>query len=118
MAKLIIKNPYIQCGGSQGADGYMKYIATRPRAERLGDHGLFGDEDSVNLEQAMRELDQYTGNVWTHILSPVKTLRQKTAADAMCRFGQQAPKCPPAFNFPRIRISHDLTVLAEIVFVG
>ena len=36
MAKLIIKNPYIQCGGSQGADGYMKYIATRPRAERLG----------------------------------------------------------------------------------
>lgn len=53
----------------QQSDGYMKYIATRPRAERLGDHGLFGDEDSVNLEQAMRELDQYTGNVWTHILS-------------------------------------------------
>ena len=50
-------------------DGYMKYIATRPRAERLGDHGLFGDEDAVDLEQAMGELDQYTGNVWTHILS-------------------------------------------------
>lgn len=31
MAKLFIKNPYIQCGGSQGADGYMKYIATRER---------------------------------------------------------------------------------------
>ena len=53
----------------QQSDGYMKYIATRPRAERLGDHGLFGDEDGVNLEKAMRELDQYTGNVWTHILS-------------------------------------------------
>ena len=53
----------------QQSDGYMKYIATRPRAERLGNHGLFGDEDGVNLEQAMRELDQYTGNVWTHILS-------------------------------------------------
>ena len=53
----------------QQSDGYMKYIATRPRAERLGDHGLFGDEDAVDLEQAMRELDQYTGNVWTHILS-------------------------------------------------
>ena len=25
----------------QQTDGYMKYIATRPRAERLGDHGLF-----------------------------------------------------------------------------
>ena len=53
----------------QQSDGYMKYIATRPRAERLGDHGLFGDEDAVDLEKAMRELDQYTGNVWTHILS-------------------------------------------------
>ncbi|WP_242957088.1 MobP3 family relaxase [Flavonifractor sp. An82] len=53
----------------QQSDGYMKYIATRPRAERLGDHGLFGDEEAVNLEQAMRELDQYNGNVWTHILS-------------------------------------------------
>lgn len=53
----------------QQSDGYMKYIATRPRAERLGDHGLFGDEDGVDLEKAMRELDQYTGNVWTHIFS-------------------------------------------------
>ena len=53
----------------QQSDGYMKYIATRPRAERLGDHGLFGDEDGVDLEQSMLELDQYTGNVWTHILS-------------------------------------------------
>ena len=53
----------------QQSDGYMKYIATRPRAERLGDHGLFGDEDGVDLEKAMRELDYYTGNVWTHIIS-------------------------------------------------
>ena len=53
----------------QQTDGYMKYIATRPRVERLWDHGLFGDEDSVELEQAMSELDQYTGNVWTHIIS-------------------------------------------------
>ena len=53
----------------QQSDGYMKYIATRPRAERLGDHGLFGDVDGVDLEKAMHELDQYTGNVWTHIIS-------------------------------------------------
>lgn len=53
----------------QQSEGYMKYIATRPRTERLGDHGLFGDEDAVDLEKAMRELDQYTGNVWTHIIS-------------------------------------------------
>ena len=53
----------------QQSEGYMKYIATHPRAERLGDHGLFGDEDGVDLTKAMEELDQYTGNVWTHILS-------------------------------------------------
>lgn len=53
----------------QQTDGYLKYIATRPRAERLGDHGLFGDADHVNLDAAMSELEHYTGNVWTHILS-------------------------------------------------
>src|SRR5574344_836154 len=42
-------------------DGYMKYIATRPRAERLSSHGLFGDEDNVDLNAAMAELDSYTG---------------------------------------------------------
>ena len=53
----------------QQTDGYMKYIATRPRAERLGDHGLFGDTDHVDLDSAMSELEHYTVNVWTHILS-------------------------------------------------
>ena len=53
----------------QKLDGYMKYIATRPRAERLGAHGLFGDKDGVELDKAMAELENYTGNVWTHIIS-------------------------------------------------
>ena len=53
----------------QKSDGYMKYIATRPRAERLGSHGLFGDKDGVELDKAMAELENYTGNVWTHIIS-------------------------------------------------
>lgn len=48
---------------------YMKYIATRPRTERLGTHGLFGDEDTADLDVAMSELENYTGNVWTHIIS-------------------------------------------------
>lgn len=48
---------------------YMKYIATRPRAERLGRHGLFGDEDAVNLEKVMTELSEYSCNIWTHIIS-------------------------------------------------
>ncbi|MFR8917322.1 MAG: MobP3 family relaxase, partial [Oscillospiraceae bacterium] len=51
------------------SDQYMKYIATRPHAERIGTHGLFGDDDAVSLEKAMEELESYTGNVWTHIIS-------------------------------------------------
>ncbi len=53
----------------QSTEGYAKYIATRPRAERLGSHGLFGDADHVSLDTAMDELNHYTGNVWTHIIS-------------------------------------------------
>lgn len=51
------------------SEQYMKYIATRPRAEHIGTHGLFGDKDAVSLEKAMEELENYTGNVWTHIIS-------------------------------------------------
>ena len=50
-------------------DGYAEYIALRPRAERLGEHGLFGDDDAVDLAAVADELDHYTGNVWTHIIS-------------------------------------------------
>ena len=51
------------------SEQYMKYIATRPRAERIGAHGLFSDEETVSLEKAVEELENYTGNVWTHIIS-------------------------------------------------
>ena len=37
MARLIVKSPYIKCGGSQGADGYLRYIATRERVELIPD---------------------------------------------------------------------------------
>lgn len=51
------------------SDQYMKYIATRPHVERIGTHGLFGDDDAISLDRAMEELERYTGNVWTHIIS-------------------------------------------------
>lgn len=60
----------------QNADGSMKYIATRPRAERQGEHGLFGDSDSVSLPAAMNELNGHDGRVWTFIYS----LRREDAA--------------------------------------
>ena len=58
------------------SDGYMQYIATRPRAEKRGDHGLFGSASNVDLQKAMQELENHTGNVWTIILS----LRREDAA--------------------------------------
>ena len=55
---------------------YMRYIATRPRAEKHGEHGLFGAEDAVDLEKATQELQTHEGNVWTIIYS----LRREDAA--------------------------------------
>ena len=48
----------------QKSEVYMRYIATRPHAERLGSHGLFGDEDHVDLHAAVDELEHYC---WTHL---------------------------------------------------
>ena len=55
---------------------YMRYIATRPRAEKHGEHGLFGAEDAVDREKTLGELKAHEGNVWTIIYS----LRREDAA--------------------------------------
>ena len=55
---------------------YLQYIATRPRVERRGDHGLFGDREVVSLLDTMAEVDQHRGPVWTVIYS----LRREDAA--------------------------------------
>ncbi len=78
MARLIVKSPYIKGGGKGGylkyigtregvellPSGYMEYMADRPRS-----HGLFGDEDEIDLAAAMRKVNDYPGNIWTHIIS-------------------------------------------------
>lgn len=49
---------------------YADYIATRPRAERFGSHGLFTDEGvEVQLSKVSQELNAYKGNIYTAILS-------------------------------------------------
>lgn len=50
-------------------DRYVKYIATRPRTEKHGDHGLFGQALHVDLNAALRELEVHEGNTWTVIYS-------------------------------------------------
>lgn len=58
-------------------DVYVKYIATRPRVEKTGTHGLFSDADtSIVLSRVVDEVSQYTGNIWTPIIS----LRREDAA--------------------------------------
>ncbi|UWG95992.1 relaxase MobL [Dehalobacter sp. DCM] len=56
---------------------YVNYIATRPRAEKLGSHGLFTDEDEpLVLSQVAEKVAEHTGNIWTPIIS----MRREDAA--------------------------------------
>ena len=66
---------------------YADYIATRPRAQRFGEHGLFTDDGvAINLSKVSKELNVHKGNVWTAIMS----LRREDAArlgfDNGCRW--------------------------------
>ena len=49
---------------------YADYIATRPRAQRFGSHGLFTDDGTeIELTNVSEELNIHRGNVWTAIVS-------------------------------------------------
>lgn len=50
--------------------GYVKYMASRPGAEKIAEHGLFSDNGTpIVLSKIEKELNEYEGNVWTHIIS-------------------------------------------------
>lgn len=49
---------------------YADYIATRPRTQKFGSHGLFTDDGvAINLSKVSEELKNHGGNVWTMIVS-------------------------------------------------
>ena len=53
-----------------GRETYSKYIATRPRVQKFGRHGLFTDDGiEVKLSKVQEELDKHQGNIWTAIIS-------------------------------------------------
>ena len=61
-------------------ENYIKYIAMRPNAQRVGSHGLFtGSDDHIVLSQVADEVAHHPGVVWLPIIS----LRREDAA----RFG-------------------------------
>ena len=48
----------------------LKYIANRPGVEKIGSHGLFSQTDEpINLEEAVKTVEDRKGNVWNHIIS-------------------------------------------------
>lgn len=49
---------------------YADYIATRPRVEKYGSHGLFSDAGMViNLKEVSAQMNMHQGNIWTAIIS-------------------------------------------------
>lgn len=58
-------------------ENYIKYIAVRPNAQRMGSHGLFtGSDDHIVLSQVADEVAHHPGVVWLPIIS----LRREDAA--------------------------------------
>ena len=49
---------------------YVKYIAERPRVERISSHGLFTDDGiPIILSDVAKEISESESNIWTHIIS-------------------------------------------------
>ena len=88
----------------QSENGYLRYIATRPGAEKHGAHGLFGREESADLDTAMRELTAHDGNVWTIIYSlhreDAERLGYNNAAAWQKLLISQQQKFAEAFHVP------------------
>ncbi|MGN0005278.1 MAG: MobP3 family relaxase [Candidatus Gastranaerophilaceae bacterium] len=62
---------------TEGLGYYIQYMATRPGAEKIAKHGLFSDNGTqLVLSKVEKELNEYDGNVWTHIIS----IRREDAA--------------------------------------
>ena len=86
-------------------ENYVSYIAQRPRAERIGTHGLFnGMGDALELSKIAEEVANHPGNVWLPIIS----LRREDAARLGYDSAKQwqallttyAPQIAEAMNIP------------------
>ena len=88
----------------QSENGYLKYIATRPGAEKHGAHGLFGRQENTNLTAAMHDLTAHDGNVWTIIYSlhreDAERLGYNNAAEWRKLLISQQNKFSEAFHIP------------------
>lgn len=51
------------------AQNLVEYVAKRPGVFKVGEHGLFGAEDNINLEAVQNEISNHKGKIWTHVVS-------------------------------------------------
>ena len=105
MSKVVVRTQYFSSGKSVGekftnyiakregvdktintkrSEVFAQYVAERPGVVRLGEHGLFGQEDYVDLKKVSKEIYNHKGIVWTEVVS----LRQEDAE----RLGYDTPE--------------------------
>ena len=86
-------------------ENYVSYIAQRPRAERLGAHGLFnGTGDALELSRIAEEVANHPGNVWLPIISlrreDAARLGYDNARQWQALLSTYAPQIADAMNIP------------------
>lgn len=105
MSKVVVRTQYFASGKSVGekftnyiakregvdktintkrSEVFVQYAAERSGVVKLGEHGLFGQEDYVDLKKASTEIYNHKGIVWTEVVS----LRQEDAE----RLGYDTPE--------------------------
>ena len=102
MSKVVIRTHYSSNGKSVGG-GFTNYIARRDRVDKtinarrsevfpkyaaerpgvitMGEHGLFGQEDYVNLRKASEEIYNHNGIVWQQVISLRQTDAERLGYD-------------------------------------
>ena len=86
-------------------ENYVSYIAQRPRAERLGTHGLFnGTGDVLELSRTAEEVANHPGNVWLPIISlrreDADRLGYNNARQWQALLSNYAPQIADAMKIP------------------
>lgn len=77
----------LHMGELSGRSGYLKYIGTRPRVEKQGNHGLFSYAgEPLSLSRVAQEVDAHRGNIWTAIYSLRREDAQRLGFDTAARW--------------------------------
>lgn len=83
---------------------YADYIATRPRVEKTGSHGLFAMSGDADLEKVSKEISEHSGNLWTMIISLRREDAERLSYDTASRWREllrsKTEEIAEAFKIP------------------